>query len=189
MNVVGVDPGLTGGIVVVSDGDIKAMYVMPVIEIKKKKRRAIKKGDDDPENRKTESYIANVKELDFAKLHRIFKEIAELNISKVFIEKVSTRPGEGVASSFTFGICFGAIIATVACSKLRYELVTPNVWTRKMLDGISKNITNKDRSKVAASRCFDIDDFVLTGCRKPHSGLVDSALIALYGYNKEIDSV
>ena len=81
------------------------------------------------------------------------------------------------------------ILATLACFRLEYELVTPQVWTKTMLDGIPKNIETKDRSKLAVSRIFGIDQFIVEGSRKPHSGLVDAALIGLYGYKKSSFSV
>lgn len=189
MITIGVDPGLDGGIGVLSNGAIIDKYVMPITQVKQKKVRAVKKNENNPKGAKTKTYTANVKDIDYAGLRDIFRDIKKRTLSvgaKVYIESVSVRPGEGVSSCFKFGVGFGAIIATVACMNLEYELVRPNVWTSDILSGIPKNIETKDRSKLAASRLFNLQSFILDGCRLPHLGLIDAVLIATYGYRKDI---
>lgn len=190
MIIVGVDPGFTGGIVVLDKDKIVEAWPMPIVTMKKKKTRNIKTNEDNPDGKKTKTYIANVKEYDYVRLRDLFRYTDKrYTVGKVYIERVNVRPGEGVSSTFNFGIGFGAIIASVTCTDLPYELVSPVTWTKAMLSGIAKTIDVKDRSKLAASRHFNIGSLVLDGCKQPHSGLIDASLIALYGYKKEIEIV
>lgn len=47
------------------------------------------------------------------------------------VERVGARPGEGVASSFSFGQTFGAILGVLAALKVPYDLIQPAAWKRR----------------------------------------------------------
>jgi len=67
------------------------------------------------------------------------------------IENVHSMPKQGVASSFKFGRNFGKIEGLLIASSVPYELVSPQVWQRRMgcLTHGDKNV-----SKAAAQRLF-----------------------------------
>ena len=64
---------------------------------------------------------------------------------KVIVEKVHSMPGQGVASTFSFGENFGKIQGILEALEIPYELVPPQVWQR------SCGIPPKSDKKAIAS--------------------------------------
>ena len=182
MKILGIDPGITGGFSICDDGVIVEKCVMPMSTWKQKKIRKMTKKDKNPDGRKIKTYIANVKQVDFVKLGHVFDRMV---VDKAYIERVHARPEEGVSSSFKFGMSYGSLLALLSYKKIPYTVVSPSVWTKVALDGVPANIEGKDRSIIASGRLFPDVNFIEPNCRKPHLGLVDSSLIAYYGYRKE----
>ena len=88
MIIIGIDPGLSGGIAVLKDKTIKNLYDMPVMSEGKKNKR----------------------QLNSAQLAKIIKEnIHEKEETAIVVEQVNAMPGQGVTSMFNFGQTFGAI--------------------------------------------------------------------------------
>ncbi len=149
--VIGIDPGQTGGICIMRNGRIHALWVMPssLIELR-----------------------LNVLNHDNEKTF-------------VFLEKAQSFPGQGISSAFNYGTHYGELRGTLSSMLFSVELVPPSVWARRMHVGTGAN-TSKTRSLEAARRLFPQETFIPPGTRgkKPHDGLVDAALIALYGWQK-----
>jgi len=183
--ILGIDPGVTGGFAIMRDGEMLKMWPMPMLVLKQKKSRKIKKNEDNPNGKKTKTYIANVRQLDFVHLGNIFDKIKKIGVDKAYLENVHARPDEGVSSSFKFGIAFGSLLSLLAYKNIPYTLVSPVTWTKKVCIGAPAAMDTKDRSRLVASRLFPSVEFILSGCKKAHMGLVDSALIAYYGYIEE----
>jgi len=158
--VMGIDPGLTGGIVVLGiEDEVIEKQVMPIKE----------------------------KFIDLEKLRQLLIIYKEFGI-KIYLEKVHSMPKQGVASSFKFGRIFGAIEAMLAGLQMEYFLVTPQEWQKVIhKDMDRKKIPNpKDRSYLACMNLFPTINLCATPrCRKPHKGLIDALLIAKYGKIKE----
>lgn len=57
--------------------------------------------------------------------------------ARIYVERVGSMPGQGVASSFTFGTGFGSILAACRFLAMPLELVTPSVWKGAL--GLSKD--------------------------------------------------
>jgi len=68
------------------------------------------------------------------------------------LEKVSSRPGQGVSSTFKFGANFGAYLGALAALGIPHTLVTPRSWQKEMLDAGTGD--TKARSLNAARRLF-----------------------------------
>jgi crossover junction endodeoxyribonuclease RuvC len=95
-------------------------------------------------------------------------------IDHVFIEQVSTRPGEGRVSAFRFGQTAGMIIAAVAVLRLPYSLITPQKWQRIAGCGPSPD--------EARRRCGQLyPDAAQYLTRKRDAGRADAILIARAG--------
>lgn len=62
-------------------------------------------------------------------LHDIFSRYSDYRI-KVVLEKVHSMPGQGVASTFTFGQGFGWLEGVLASSGVGYIEVIPNKWMK-----------------------------------------------------------
>jgi crossover junction endodeoxyribonuclease RuvC len=57
----------------------------------------------------------------------------------VVVERVGSMPGQGVASTFKFGMAFGAAVAVATRFRVDVELIRPQVWKKKM--GLSSDKT------------------------------------------------
>jgi crossover junction endodeoxyribonuclease RuvC len=153
--VVGIDPGLTGGIAITVECDgcvVCALRVMP----------RTKAGVD-------AGALAALLVCD------------NPQAAHVYLESAAARPGQGVSSMFSFGRALGVVEGVVAALGYPCTLVAPRRWQNVMLAGCPGE-TPKERALVAAARLFPSASFLESPrCRKPHGGLVDARLIAEYG--------
>lgn len=143
--VIGIDPGKSGGIAILSD---LGLTVYPMIA-------------------------------DAVVVHNLFREIKP---SLCVIEHAQAMPGQGVTGMFNYGLNFGALKAICSINCARVELVKPQKWMRAMHCGADINTPTKVRSWQSALKYFPGTDFLATKrSKKPHMGMVEAALIALYG--------
>lgn len=94
------------------------------------------------------------------------------------IEKVGSMPGQGVASTFTFGCGYGQLQGLLAGMGIPFELVTPQAWKKLILAGTPKD---KDAAIAYCRRAFPDVPLVLPRCRTPHDGIADSLCLLQYG--------
>lgn len=177
--VAGIDPGLAGGIVFLSqNGDEPKRFVMPVIEIPGKGK------------------VKTKHEYDLGTIRRL---LVEHNASHVFIEKqqpmtkpqvkrchkcgtiVETTQAQGIISTFQTGRGFGLLEGLLAGMQLRYTVVPPQTWQPKLLGGIP-GADSKAKARVVAGQLFPgLDLRANERCRTPHEGITDALLIAVHG--------
>lgn len=110
------------------------------------------------------------KNVNCAELNRIL-DIYRPDVA--IIERVGSMPGQGVASSFSFGRGVGRIEGVIAASELCVEFVTPQIWKKHFrLPGGPKN---KELSRAKAIQLFP----GVTGLsRKLDAGRAEALLIA-----------
>lgn len=148
--------------VVVDDGKITHKYVMPTITVKRNNK--------------------NKNEIDLTKLNDILISLKP-EITHCYLEKVSSMPGQGVSSTFAFGKGFGILIGMLTAHNIPLELVPPQKWTATIHKAWKHtSLESKEKSKLAIKKFFPNDD--LRGTERSttiHHGLMDAALIALYG--------
>lgn len=146
-------------------------------------------------------------DIDLHELNKILKKADEDFNLTVIIEEVHALPLSSAASTFSFGLCVGAIRMAVIANHIRYVRVTPKVWQLEVwltaeiekkpdkegLDkkGNTKIIKGQTDTKLtslkAAKRLFPIFDFRATArSKKDHDGAIDAALIAEYGRRKNV---
>jgi crossover junction endodeoxyribonuclease RuvC len=107
MKIIGIDPGLSGGIAILQNNKIKDIFDMPVMAEGKKNKR----------------------QLNSAQLVNLLKQnIDEETI--VVVEQVNAMPGQGVTSMFNFGQTFGAIKGICAALGLPIFFVRPAKWKK-----------------------------------------------------------
>lgn len=142
MRVVGIDPGISGGLACIDiRGNLIDVVPMPVVS----------------------SEVQPI----------ILKQILETwEPDLVAIEQVSSMPGQGVASTFKFGVSFGTCIGVVGAMGLRMERVRPQQW-KKTHTLIGKD---KDASRHKATELWP--SMATRWKRKADNGLTDAALIA-----------
>ena len=94
-------------------------------------------------------------------------------VTEACVEQVSSRPQQGVVSTFTFGVSYGIVIGALQAALFDITFVRPQVW-KKALELSS----DKDDSRQMAIRLWpdNIDDFA----RKKDDGRAEAALIALW---------
>lgn len=94
-------------------------------------------------------------------------------VDRAIIEKVASRPGQGVASVFAFGTSYGAPLGVLAALKIPLARVSPSVW--KAHFGLS---SDKEQSRAMALATWPqhYEHFK----RKKDEGRAEAALLALY---------
>jgi len=182
MKIIGIDPGLDGGITIMIDGTIINMILMPTYE----------------ETTKTKTKTGKFKKQRHIDDHKF----ADINIAnkdaKIYMEKVNPLAGMGSASSTRMAISIGRIEGIMIGMGFEWTYITPATWQkdiwhekdrvmRKNPDKKTKqgNTDTKKTSLNAALRLFPTVNFVPKGKKVPHDGLFDSALIAEHGRRQE----
>lgn len=162
MNVLGIDPGLSGGLAVISrPGAILHYQRMPVKPIL------------DEAGKKTGKKIIDI--------GQVAALIARFEPNHVFIEKVHAMPGQGVTSMFTFGMGFGMLLGLTYSleAMLHTELVTPQRWQKLLYSSMPSMENTPAKAKAMITFCHLWPDLQADGVS--HDGVIDSLLIAEYG--------
>lgn len=129
MIIIGIDPGLSGGIAVLDNNKVLDLFDMPVMADGKK----------------------NKKQLNSALLAKLIKEsTSNTSESAVIVEQVNAMPGQGVTSMFNFGQTFGAIKGICATLELPIFFVRPSKW-KKHFELIN---SSKDASRTKAIEMY-----------------------------------
>jgi hypothetical protein len=152
---VGIDPGLSGGIAVLSE-DITTAVPMPVMPSPKGKGRVLD-------------------------ITSIIKILEAYKAGVVFIERQQAMTGQGISSTGTTMQNYGILIGILAGLRVPYEIVGARKWQRELLTVPTKG-DPKAAARAAAEALFPgVDLRRSTRARKPHEGMVDAILIAEYG--------
>ena len=129
MRIIGIDPGLSGGIAILDNSKVIELFDMPVMPDGKKNKR----------------------QLNSALLVKLIKDnIKNLEDTVMVVEQVNAMPGQGVTSMFNFGQTFGAIKGTCAALGLPIFLVRPAKW-KKHFELIN---SSKDSSRTKAIEMY-----------------------------------
>ena len=155
MRIIGIDPGLSGGIAVLDDLKIYDIFDMPIMSEGKK----------------------NKNQLNSAQLVNIINEhVLKNEDTFVIVEQVSAMPGQGVTSMFNFGQTFGSIKGICAALKLPIFYVRPAKW-KKHFELIN---SSKDASRTKVIEMYPSISSRLT--KKKDVNKADAILIASFYY-------
>ncbi len=156
MKILGIDPGLKGGIVILDTEALTAtVFRMPVNEVKKGKKKK------------------NVYDI-----VRVFASIPE-GIYKSFMEQVGAMPGQGVSSTWRFAEGVGILKSAVYARTGELATpVTPQKWKKHFELTDDKNLS-RDR----AMELFPLaaPQWKTKRARILDEGTTEAALIAAYG--------
>ena len=153
MRIIGIDPGLSGGIAILDDLKIFDIYDMPIMSEGKK----------------------NKNQLNSAQLvNSIKKNIIPSGDTFLIVEQVSAMPGQGVTSMFNFGQTFGSIKGICAALNLPIFFVRPAKW-KKHFDLIN---SSKDASRTKVIEMYPSISPRLS--KKKDVNKADAILIARY---------
>jgi hypothetical protein len=157
MYIVGIDPGLTGAVAVLSaEGTLEALADAPVLTLKV--QRGTKQVYDVP------ALVALLEPYSGLQCH-------------VLIEESQAMPGQGTRSMLTIGFGYGLWLGILATLRLPYTAVRPAQWKRTM--GLSKD---KEASRLRAMQLYPGADLRL----KKHHGRAEALLLAHYGLRQRI---
>lgn len=147
MIVIGVDPGLTGG--------IAFLYPAPATE---------------PMPVRLHSPTGCVRNaVDLPRLAGILRDTLPQHM---FLERVASMGGQGVASMFSLGMSFWGVAGVAAGLGIPVTLVAPQVWKAYFKLGRDKN-----ESLALARKLYPDVDLK----RKKDNGVAEALLIARYG--------
>lgn len=151
--IIGIDPGLSGAVAVLTGSDSLIVIDMPTMTVER--------------NGKSKRQVSA------SELAAIFANFNS-DDTHVFVEKVSAMAGQGVTSVFSFGRSFGMIEGILAAFRLPVTYVAPATWVKAVGRG-----QGKDASRARAMELFPNNqaDFK----RVKDDGRSDSALIAYWG--------
>jgi len=153
MRIIGIDPGLSGGIAILDDKKVIELFDMPVMPDGKKNKR----------------------QLNSALLVKLIKDnIKNLEDTVMVVEQVNAMPGQGVTSMFNFGQTFGAIKGICAALGLPIFFVRPAKW-KKHFELIN---SSKDSSRTKAIEMYPSISEQLS--KKKDVNKSDAILIARY---------
>ena len=90
------------------------------------------------------------------------------------IERVAAMPGQGVSSTFKFGVAYGVVCGVLATLEIPCHRVSPSVWKKHF-----RLTADKEAARALALRLFPAtaEHFA----RKKDHGRAEAALIARYG--------
>ena len=154
--IIGIDPGLDGGIAIISgtstSSHIELLETIP-----------------------TETKGGFIKrQVDAQKLSNILRVYPDL---VCYLEGVASRPGQGVASVFSFGDTYGAIRGVLGALNIPVYTVSPSKWKKAL------EVSSKEDSLKASKDLFPSVQFK----NKDHN-IAEALLIAYYG-QKERENV
>ena len=161
MNFIGIDPGLSGGIAIITEGkriNRIELVVMPIIISGKKKT------------------------LNNLMLATKFSSLAVIcRDCYAILEQQQPMPKQGVTSMFSIGYGFGALKQCLVDFNIPHEVVRAQVWQKEF--GISgrKGNTKAQALQICQSLFPDTNLLATERSKKPHEGIVDAFLIAEYG--------
>ena len=143
--ILGIDPGLDGGIALLEGNAIALLETIPT----EPKGGFIKR------------------QVDAQKLSNILRVYP---ISVCYLERVASRPGQGVGSVFSFGDTYGAIRGVLGALNIPTYTVAPQTWKKEL------KISSKDDSLKAIKELYP-----LLKMRKKDHNIAEALLLALYG--------
>ena len=153
MRVIGIDPGLSGAVAVITGTDSLRVLDMPTMTVER--------------NGKAKRQVSAS---ELAEIIYILKS----EDCHVYVEKVSAMAGQGVTSVFSFGRSFGMIEGILAALHMPVTYVAPATWVKAVHRG-----AGKDASRQRAMELFPNNqaDFK----RVKDDGRSDASLIAYWG--------
>jgi len=160
---IGIDPGLSGGIAVITP-EAYTTFDVPVLVVVKGKTK---------KNRYNSVEIS-----------RIFRSVMQGAAAKeytvqVWLEDVHAMPGQGVTSMFSMGRGLGIYEGIISALGLPLNYISPITWKKKVMCGQGKE---KDAAVYKAQQLFP--NAVLTTPRgRLLDGRAEALLIAFYGKN------
>lgn len=158
-SIIGIDPGLSGAIALITDGRLICVEGMPTVMAKKKSRVDV---------RLLRGLLLGLDGFD--------------NVSPVYLEQVNAMPMQGVSSAFNFGRTYGEIRGVLIALNYEVHDVTPQTWKFNVGLRAVTGATTKDRKNASRARAIELfPESAPFFARAKDDGRAEAALIAHYG--------
>jgi crossover junction endodeoxyribonuclease RuvC len=151
--ILGIDPGLSGAVALLTSLGELSVADIPVLEINRNGRRR--------------------REIETVALVDL---IRELKPSHAVIERVGAMPGQGVVSMFSFGRSLGQIEGVLAGLCVPVTYVAPVAWKRAL-----SVPAGKDAARLRASQLLPA--YAAQWRRAKDDGRAEASLIALWAFS------
>jgi crossover junction endodeoxyribonuclease RuvC len=153
VNLLGVDPGIHGGVAIVLVDDGVAPQLIDAIDI-------------------PVTGVAAKERVDALAIRAWIKQHAPQH---ALIERAQVMPKQGASSGFKYGRAVGAIEAVVTCCAIPLTIIEPSIWKKfHQLRG-----GDKEAGRQRALQLFPTAHVLLA--RKKDHGRAEAALIAYFG--------
>ena len=149
--IVGIDPGLSGGLTFIREDGQVTVFDMPT---------TMKKVNG-----------KNKRQIDRERLRAHFDRT---DIVHVIMELQGTRPGQSGAAVMVTGRNFGLLEGIILANYHPYTIVAPQTWKKAMQ-------VPKDKKEAIARASELMPRCAHRWCNAGHDGRAESALLALYG--------
>lgn len=103
----------------------------------------------------------------------------EQEATRCCLERVHAMPNQGSVSMFSFGESYGWLRGVLEACEVSYQTVEPRKWKAEF--GLN---SDKNKSIEVAKQLFPSIQLIPPGCRKPHDGIAESAILAEYARRK-----
>jgi crossover junction endodeoxyribonuclease RuvC len=153
--VIGIDPGLKGGIAILPVHSMRAARAFPM------------------------PLVGDKKNVDWQGVGDLLRPW----VGPVYIEKVHAMPKQGVSSTFKFGASFGGLLGVCGALKRPVALVTPQKWKKSVLSAYEDR--DKAAAIDYTGSKFPWVSLTPGRTRTPQDGLADALCIAVYGVSQE----
>jgi crossover junction endodeoxyribonuclease RuvC len=155
MRYIGIDPGLTGAVAIIEENGAIRLFDTPTLTVKSGKKLH--------------------RQMDGAQIVDLLMREIGIGRSTTVLEKVSAMPGQGVSSTFNFGMGYGMWQGILVALRQPYTLVHPATWKKRLMADMGKE---KEASIVRAKQLYPFIASQLS--RKMDHGRADALLLAHY---------
>ncbi len=156
----GIDPGLSGALGIVDSKGRVQVFDAPVLVTQSGRGK----------KRKTK------REYQLVQIARLLRRFALPTSSIAMLEKVASRPDQGVSSMWSMGYGSGIWEMALVFAGIPYTRVSPLKWKNAMLEGVAHD---KDGAILRAQQLFpSIDLYTSRGAER--DGRAEALLIAEY---------
>lgn len=101
------------------------------------------------------------------------RRIGQMATSLAIVERVGSMPGQGLSSTFRFGVAYGAVLGVLGALAIPVHLVAPGKWKRHFALP-----ADKEAARGLAIRTWPASPHF---SRKKDHGRAEASLLAKYG--------
>ena len=119
-------------------------------------------------------------DFDKASIVSLFAAVAHMPEGAICcLEKVHAMPKQGSVSMFSFGENYGWLKGVLDACRIPFQESPPQTWKKEF--GLN---SDKVKSIEVCRQLFPNAELIPPNCRKPHDGIAEAILMAVYAQRK-----